>query len=98
MDGTASGGVCRQVPGESHGLSRGDGRARPVREAVSALCDAGAADRARRARGELLPDVPDRRAPARGPRLIEAPEGRLAEVARRARTAARETFWHVGQK
>ncbi len=51
----------RRVPGEGHRVPAGDGRARPVRQALPGLRRAGAAHRLRRQRDQLLPALPDRR-------------------------------------
>ena len=51
----------KAFPGKGHGVSRRDGGARTVREAVSRVRHADPADRVRRERIELLPDLPDRR-------------------------------------
>src|SRR5262249_45553989 len=69
------------LPGEGHGLPRRDGGPWPLREAVPRLRDAGAEDRLRRQRIELLPEVPDRRQAPRRPRPLAAPAGRLAQDA-----------------
>ena len=66
--GEAADGVSR----EGHRVSRGDGRARTLRQAVPGLRHAGAADRLRRERVELLPDLPDRRQAPRRPRALAA--------------------------
>ena len=91
MDGQAARRGRRNISREGHGISRRDGSARPFRKAVSALLHAGAAHRAWRARGQLLPCVPDRRPAARRSGTVEAAEGRLAEDTRRARAATAGT-------
>src|SRR5205823_3279497 len=99
-----------RIPGQSHGVSRRDGGARPFRKTLPWLRHRGAADCPRRARSQLLPVVPDRGTAPRRPLVVEAPEGRLAEDPRRARAPAREasaagvarrlfgTFWQRAQK
>ena len=64
--------AARGFPGEGHGVPRGDGGARPLRQAVPRLRRAGAAHRLRRERGELLRDLPDRRQAAGRPRAVAA--------------------------
>ncbi len=60
------------LPGEGDRVPGGDGRPRQVRKAVPRLRHEGPADRVRRERGELLPDLPDRRKAACGPRAVAA--------------------------
>ena len=64
VDRPAAAGHRRRLPGEGHRLSRRDGRARPVRQAVPALRIAGAADQLCRPRVQLLRGVSARRTPA----------------------------------
>ena len=64
-----------------------DGGARPLPAAVPALRRAGAADRVRAQRGELLRRVPDRRQAARRSRAISAVARGLAADARGSRAA-----------
>src|SRR5262249_18222011 len=69
---------------EGHGVPRRDGSPWAVRKTLSRLRHAGAADRVRRERGELLPVLPDRRKAARRPGAVAASPGRLAPHARGA--------------
>src|SRR6185295_13540902 len=71
-------------PGEGHRVPRGDGRARPLREAVPQVRGKGAAHRLRRERDQLLPGLPDRREAAGGPVAVAVAQGRLAEDGGRA--------------
>ena len=64
---------------EGDGVPRGDGGARPVREAVPGVRRAGAADPVRRQRDQLLRAVPDRGKVAGGPGDVAVAQGRLAE-------------------
>src|SRR5205085_42175 len=73
---------------EGDGLPRGHGRPRALEAAVSRVRLAGAADRPRRPRDELLRALPDGRQAPRRSRPLEAPQAGLAEDARRARGAA----------
>ena len=73
-----------EFPTQGHRVSRGDGRSRQVRQAVSRLQDEGAAHPLRRQRDELLPALPDQRSLAGRPFAVAAVEEGLAEVDRRA--------------
>jgi formamidopyrimidine-DNA glycosylase len=75
----------RRLSRQGHRVSPRDGSSRQVRQAVPGVRHEGAAHRVRRQRVELLPDVPDRRPPARRPLAVAPAQGRLAEDARRAR-------------
>src|SRR5262249_19254968 len=75
------------VSREGHGVPRGDGRAWPVRKAVSGLRHGDPEDRVRRERVELLPDLSDRRQAPGGSRALATSQRRLAEDARGARGA-----------
>ena len=63
----------------------GDGRARPIRRAVSGVWNDGAADSLCVERDELLRAMPDGREAARGPRAVAIAWKGLAEVDRRHR-------------
>jgi hypothetical protein len=63
-----------------------DGGARALQPALPGVRHAGAADRLRREREQLLSHLPDRRQAARRPRPLAAPQGRLAEDSRGARS------------
>src|SRR5436309_104267 len=78
MDRAASNGDWIGFPIESYGVSAGNGRSRTVWPTVSGLRFAGATDRLRRKRMQLLRNLPDRRAPARRPRFVAAIETGLA--------------------
>src|SRR5687767_8617110 len=88
MDGAAAGRSGTRLSGEGDSLPQSDGRARAFRRAMPTLLYPRAAHRTWRARGQLLPGVPDRRPIARRSGPLEAAEGRLAEDPRRARTQA----------
>src|SRR5262249_3211201 len=89
MDRSAARTGGRQFSREGDGVSRRDGGARQVQAAVSGLRVAGAADRVRRERVQLLRDVPDERPAAGRPLAVETAERRLAEVHRRPLTSRR---------
>src|ERR1051325_7583412 len=72
------------------GLQGRYGGAWPVWKTVPDVRHAGAANRARRARGQLLSLLSDRGETACRPFLVEVVEGRLAAAARRARAPARK--------
>ena len=65
---------------EGDRVPRRDGGARPLQAAVPGLRHAGAADRLRRQRVQLLRALPDRRPAARRPLAVAAAEGRLARA------------------
>jgi formamidopyrimidine-DNA glycosylase len=67
---------------KSYRLSRRDGRARPLWQAVSALPRSGAAHPLRRQRDELLCALPDRRQAPRGSRTVATARCGLAAHAR----------------
>jgi formamidopyrimidine-DNA glycosylase len=70
-------------PEKGHRLSGSDGGPRAVQAAVPGLRIAGAADRLRRERVQLLRDLPDRRPVAGGSLVVAIVERRLAEIHRR---------------
>ena len=72
----------RRLPREGDRVSRRDGRPWPVQAALPRLRRAGAADRLRRQRVQLLRAVPDRRPAAGRPLAVAAAEGRLAAIPR----------------
>ena len=72
----------RRISREGDGVPRGDGRARPLQAAVPGVRKAGAADRLRVERVQLLRGVPDQRPAARRPLAVAPAEGRLASTAR----------------
>src|ERR1700736_2201795 len=75
---------------EGDGVLRRHGRLWTGLENIPAMCHAGATHRARRARGELLPDLSDGREAAGRPVALEAAQGRLAAHARRTGAPASE--------
>ena len=66
------------VSGKGHGVSRGDGGSRPLRQAVPRLRHARATHRLRGERGELLREVSDGREASRRPSPVAAASRRLA--------------------
>ena len=84
---SAAGGNRRRVSREGHGVSRRHGRARTIRQALSGLRHAGAADSLRRERSQLLSDLSDRRQAAGRSIAVAPAEGRLAALARGTGTA-----------
>ncbi len=84
VDGALQRRSCEGLPGEGDRVPSGDGGARQVRPALSALRQQGAAHRLRRQRGELLRHLPDRRQAAGGSLDVAAPGEGLAQVARGA--------------
>ena len=87
MAAAAAGGNRRRISREGDGVSRGHGRARTIRQALSGLRHAGAADSLCRERSQLLSDLSDRRQAAGRSIAVAAAEGRLAALARGAGTA-----------
>ena len=77
---SAAAGRLGRLSRKGHRVPRRDGGARPLQAAVPGLRVAGAADRLRRERVQLLREVPDRRPAARRPVAVAAAEGRLAAV------------------
>ena len=75
----------RRVSREGDRVPRRHGGARPLRQTLPGVRHADSAHSVRGQRSELLSDVPDRRQAARRSRPVAIAQGRLAEVARRAR-------------
>src|SRR5262249_43641969 len=84
MDGAPPGRSRRGVPGEGHRLPSPDGGARSLPGTLPGMRLPGAADRARGERNQLLCALSDRRPAPGGSRALQAPQGRLAQDARRA--------------
>src|ERR1700737_3219238 len=91
MDGQSAERSRPRFSREGDGVSRRHGRSRTVWQTMPAMWHAGATHRARRARGELLPDMSDGREAAGRPVALEAAQGRLAAHARQAGAPASET-------
>ena len=84
VDGSTARRIARRFPGEGDRVSRRDGRARQVRQAVPGVRDSRPANSLRRQRDELLRALPDRRQAARRSRAVSSAEGGLAALDRRA--------------
>src|SRR5205823_12242957 len=82
----------RGLSGRRDGVPARHGGARALRQGVPGVRGAGAADRLRRERDQLLRALPDRRPDARRPLALAAAPFRLAEDARRAGGAAAAYF------
>src|ERR1043166_3231456 len=90
MDVAPSGRGRREISRKGDGLQGRYGRAWPVWKTMPYVRHPGAANRARRARGQLLSLLSDRGETACRPFLVEVVEDRLAADARRARAPARK--------
>src|SRR5512147_2299357 len=88
MDTTAAYERRRELPGEGHRLSSGDGRARPLRSTLPGVRRARAAHRACRERNQLLCALPDRWQDPRRSRAIPPAAQELAAESGRARVAS----------
>src|ERR1035441_4820400 len=83
MDRTLAPGIARSFPRKSEGVSRRDGGAWPLRQAVSAMRNAHPADPLRVQRNQLLSGLPDRREAFGRPRsLAPASRGLAAHAGR----------------
>ena len=91
VDRTSAARSQGRVSGESHGFPRRDGGPRPLQAAVSGLRNAGAANRVRRQRVQLLRSLPDGRPSARRSCDVASARRRLASHHRRVVVYDRST-------
>src|SRR5206468_12439206 len=85
LDGALTRRDGRWIPGEGHGVSGGDGGARPIWRTVPRVRHSRATHSLRRQRDELLRALSDGRTTTRRPCAVEIAEGRLAQIPGRAR-------------